>query len=274
MTVNKISKYRSEIMGIAILLICICHSTLFLGQDVLKIYDYIRNFCKIGVDIFFIMSGLGLYNSFSRDNNIWRFYKKRLTRILPTYFMVILIWAVISIVLSLESFTGFLWKYSLISFWMSGELVEWFIAAIILLYLVFPILYWLFKTYRLVVYGFWIIIYVVTFYISMTQADQSALKLINEVFVVRIPCFLVGILIGEYISDEVTHKINMNAVILCGISSIVLLYVNATVNSVCERWIERFFFLPCAFCMIVLACVLFDEIGGERKIGLYLYLDF
>ncbi|MCD8356571.1 MAG: acyltransferase [Clostridia bacterium] len=267
MTIDKISKYRSEIMGMAILLIIVCHSTLAFSGGILKAYDYMRSFCKIGVDIFFMMSGLGLYNSFNRDNNILRFYKKRLTRLLPAYIFVVVIWAVISVGLSIESLTDFFWKYSLVSFWLDGELAEWFIAAIVLLYLIFPVLYWLLKTHSLVLYGLWAIVYGVTFYISMTQVDQSAIRLINEAFVVRIPAFLTGILIGEQISVYVTRKINTATVIWYGIGSIVLLCVNVFANSVCERWVERVLFLPCAFCIIMLVSILLN--GAEKRMGKY-----
>ena len=88
--IDRISKYRREIMGMAIIMIMLCHTTLFFEPIIIrKIYYEVKTFLKIGVDIFFLLSGLGLYYSFSRDENVGRFYLKRFYRILPTYISII-----------------------------------------------------------------------------------------------------------------------------------------------------------------------------------------
>lgn len=59
---NLISKYRTELMGISAILILICHAA---GNNVLmpKWLMYLVAQGSIGVDVFFFLSGMGLYYS-------------------------------------------------------------------------------------------------------------------------------------------------------------------------------------------------------------------
>ena len=73
-------------MGMAILSILIFHYTedcYTVGinySGIVKLYKtYIGS---SGVDIFLLLSGLGLYYSFSKNNSIKDFYSKRLKRVL------------------------------------------------------------------------------------------------------------------------------------------------------------------------------------------------
>ena len=78
---NVISKKRNIILGIATLLVAYCHSTsllvenLFPIQIINNILVFIREIGTIGVDIFLILSGVGLYYSFSKNKNLKQFYK-------------------------------------------------------------------------------------------------------------------------------------------------------------------------------------------------------
>lgn len=206
---HKISKSRKEIMGVAILLIMFCHSTLHIEAPIIsQAYHLARQFSKIGVDLFFLLSGMGLYISFEKDNNVLRFYKKRLIRIVPQYAMVFICWGIISIGLSLESPLGYIWRYSLISFYISGELVTWFVAAILLLYLLFPLFYKLFQNSVIYVFGMCALIYGVSFCLTLAFMEGTPMRLINEAFIVRIPTFLMGMMIGKNLNTECERRRN------------------------------------------------------------------
>ena len=69
------SKYRAQLMGIAMLLIMLFH----VGA---LSYGY------VGVEFFLLLSAIGLYFSLSKNDQLGPFYKKRLVRILPTYLIV------------------------------------------------------------------------------------------------------------------------------------------------------------------------------------------
>lgn len=88
-----ISKYRSQLMGIATLLILFGHSA---GNGVLM-PRWMVSLCgiaSVGVDIFLLTSGFGLYfslNSLYKDHNgdlrLW--YKRRYKRLLIPYVIII-----------------------------------------------------------------------------------------------------------------------------------------------------------------------------------------
>ena len=89
---ENLSKYRKVLMGVQIILIIIFHFT----EDC-KIYDvrfsgiinlFYRYIRSSGVDMFLLLSGLGLYFSWKKKPEPKAFYKKRYMRILIPYFIV------------------------------------------------------------------------------------------------------------------------------------------------------------------------------------------
>ena len=85
-----LSKYRSELMGFASILIVLFHSnTVFrygIYNQYYKIFIYQQN---IGVEIFLIVSGIGLYFSLSKSNfNFKEYYIKRILNVYLTYLII------------------------------------------------------------------------------------------------------------------------------------------------------------------------------------------
>ena len=79
-----ISKYRGELMGLAILFVMLFHVSVprtdaFFG---------IRRMGNIGVDMFFFLSGIGLWYSWTRNADAMNFFKKRLLRIYPAWLIL------------------------------------------------------------------------------------------------------------------------------------------------------------------------------------------
>ena len=86
---KKIIHYRSIWMALAAIWIVYYHSGLpSFGPVTLTI----KSLGYGGVDIFVFASGLGCYYSLSKNPDILTFWKKRLTRILPTYYLVLIPW--------------------------------------------------------------------------------------------------------------------------------------------------------------------------------------
>ena len=88
--ISLLSKYRTQLMGLAMLLILIFHT----GIDVksVNVIRSIKDIGDVGVDIFLLLSGIGLYFSYSKNNDKKYFYKKRVLRILPTFIPVAIVW--------------------------------------------------------------------------------------------------------------------------------------------------------------------------------------
>lgn len=102
-----LSKYRTALMGIAAIWILIFHewNRIFDAIPVLgEMEHFIKRIGFCGVDIFLLLSGMGLTFSIKKSKNIGVFYVKRLKRIvLPFVFM-----GVIKLIFSEWTFVDFL----------------------------------------------------------------------------------------------------------------------------------------------------------------------
>ena len=146
--ISRIPEVRNELFGFSIISIIIFHfcenaetanSSAVLSAFV-KGYDLLIG--SAGVEIFLFLSGMGLFYSFSRDPHVMRFYRKRLARILPTYLLFGGAgWLALDVVIRQAGWGRFAWDLSMLSFWTEGVRLVWYIALILALYLLFPLLY-------------------------------------------------------------------------------------------------------------------------------------
>lgn len=61
---NRLSKYRKELMGFSALLILVCHAYAYI--DLPPLLGYVLSIGNIGVDCFLFLSGMGLWYSLSK----------------------------------------------------------------------------------------------------------------------------------------------------------------------------------------------------------------
>lgn len=143
---NLINKYRKELFGIASCMIVFHHLTIKgNGNPLIDIYMFLRLVGAMGVDLFLFLSGIGLVYSFEKNNSIKEFYMRRCQRILPAYLCI--------------AFPFYLWRdcivgkngilvlvkhLFLVQFWKEGA-GDWYIAAIFILYALFPLIYYSIK---------------------------------------------------------------------------------------------------------------------------------
>ena len=126
-----ISKYRTEVMGIASVMIMFGH-TVFWGNISYGVFTPIVTLGYCGVDIFLFLSGFGLFYSMQKGKSIKSFYCKRLLRILPTFLCVMILYSILnyktwSLVWFVNPMT---WYYA-----------YWYVPFILLMYLVYPFVY-------------------------------------------------------------------------------------------------------------------------------------
>lgn len=131
-----ISRQRKALMGVAILLIMLYHSSVIFE---IPIFRHLFSNGDIGVELFAVLSGIGIYHSLSK-NSIIVFYKKRIARIVPSFLLVSIPYS-----LFLLLCRGASWKYfvSLVSGIapLLGDYTFWFVSFIMLCYLVSPVLF-------------------------------------------------------------------------------------------------------------------------------------
>lgn len=131
-----ISKYRTQLMGIAMLWIILFH-TPFNDTELPSLLRYIRRTGYGGVDIFFFLSGLGIFFAYKKEN-LKSFYKKRFLRIIPYYLPIVLAY---SLFLYFNNFITLkeVWlKVFLLDYWTNEVMLGWYIPVALLFYLITP----------------------------------------------------------------------------------------------------------------------------------------
>lgn len=142
-----LSRYRTEIMGFAILWVVWFHSEVYLTvfpiSTINVFFDFAKRIGYCGVDIFLLVSGMGIYQSLQK-NNISTYIKNRAKKILPVWWSYLALIVILGLVLFGEiplsklealgfaSFTGF---------WCGlSNQGNWYVYAIVLFYLISPVL--------------------------------------------------------------------------------------------------------------------------------------
>lgn len=205
--ISDISTYRSELMGWSIIWIMMLHFTF----NQLHPLGFVAQYGFAGVDIFMMVSGLGLYYSLDSNHDILRFYKKRLFRIFPTYYFLGIF---ASILLFRDGFCEYLFRYTTIGFWIGSIYWEWFIPSIILLYLLSPFFKYLIdkRTTIELLFLCMIVLIIAYYFIDKEQIlDRSHFFLLY-----RVPAFVFGMICAYWIKNNVS-SIFYFTILLAGI---------------------------------------------------------
>lgn len=210
------SKYRTLLMGIATLSIFFFHFT----ED-RQIYQYgFAGFVKFyntyigsgGVDIFLMLSGLGLYYSWKKNPNYKEFIKKRLVRILLTYFIIAIPAIIIRDIFILDkTWINVISDLFFVSLLKHGNRWHWYIFFISVCYIIFPWLYDLIESKKKNVLIEESLLQIVT---SVTVLGVVLYYFANRYFgnlnimFLRIPVFIFGIYLGKlaYNKERITNK--------------------------------------------------------------------
>ena len=212
--VKDISVYRSEIMGWSILWVMMLH---FQFNQIAP-FGFIAQYGIAGVDIFMMVSGLGLYYSLNSSRSIIKFYKKRLLRIFPTYY---LFGIVASSLLYHDGIWEYFLRYSTIGFWTGCLYWEWFIPSIVFLYLLSPLFKYIIDQRKFILLTF-INIVVLAFSFCMIDNNQI-LDRVHFFFIYRIPAFIFGMICAYWIHNRVSIR-NYYFLLILGIPVFGLLF--------------------------------------------------
>lgn len=192
-----ISAYRSYIMGFSILWITVFHSSLSIQNPILRT---IKLLGYGGVDFFLFLSGMGLYVSLRKSSDVLAFYKRRLSRLMPSYLVFLVFWflykmrhADLTIAQMIKSFLG--------NIFMTGWANEipyqfnWYVQALFWFYLLAPCVYALISgTKRRLRTDGLILLSAVCF--SLTLVHHFTLMAVS-----RIPVFILGMIYADWEKD-------------------------------------------------------------------------
>lgn len=209
-----ISKFKAEIYGISILWIMLFHAhPMFkvhytLGTTFLKPLDAFIGYGNMGVEIFLFCSGIFLYFSYHRKPDAYVFITKRITRLFWPCLIISFVYWFYTCIMVKDSLLLFVSKATMLDFWISGDQQIWFVAAILVFYLLYPYIYGfmfqgkgklsnpLLRMIVLVLAA--MLITMVLKYIYPQYYDKI------EIGFTRFPVFIIGCYFGKLVYDKKT----------------------------------------------------------------------
>ena len=113
-----ISEYRTQMMGIAALMVVFCHAPAF-GVSMPGVVAKIVASGGLGVDVFLFLSGVGCYYSLSKlaFRSVGSWYKRRLVRILIPYALMQIPFWIYEWCVGKFNLLDSLYTFSTIKFW-------------------------------------------------------------------------------------------------------------------------------------------------------------
>ena len=258
------STHRKFLMGFAVVLIVVFHSVLYnsLNTDsrmVQAIADFICFDFNIGVEIFLLVSGIGLYYSFSKGSISFRKYY--LKRVLNVYLIALIIDLpyIIYTDLIFEN-KGFLYAISewtgLLN-WSGESRIAWYVVFVMILYAVYPLIFKALKATEKSKYSF---IYILLFYIVWVMLCFAMNKTIPEIYsvieiaVTRVPIFIIGCYIGQLVYNKAQFTMKTYITCIAGIAIYVLL--RSISGSLLSQRLSHCL-ISFVLCIIVLAIIQF-----------------
>ena len=137
MSWKSLSKFRTELMGLACLWVML-HHTAFDWPLVLEPLERFSKYGNLGVDIFLLLSGVGLYYAWSGQPKLSDFYVRRFVRLLVPYLLFALpYWVWWDLYLHQGSFLLDLTQLSLP---LRGVITTWYVPAMAAMYLLYPLI--------------------------------------------------------------------------------------------------------------------------------------
>ena len=262
MSLSWISKYRGEIFGIAIITIMLFH----FGDDCKDafsqglidpaahpifrfiVYTYMKYIGSIGVEVFLFLSGVGLYYSFSKDQRLGNFYRKRVLRILPTYLIIgVLFWGIKDFGLYGYGVGRFFKDFFFVTLFTDYTRTMWFVGLIMFLYVIFPIVYHCIfapNTEKGQIVSLSVLIAICAAFTVLLSKVNPGLYENVQIAVTRIPIFILGCYMGKHIKNGVVISRNIALKIMLGIMTCQVIFLeiyDGTYLSVPSRYMDSLY---------------------------------
>ncbi len=257
-----ISRYRGELMGMAMLFVILFH----VGLPRNDLFYGLRRMGNIGVDIFLFLSGIGIWFSWNKltekKNGITQislyltYLKRRFIRIYPAWFIVACAYYIPDFLTKKSQSTSIIDLFGDIlvnwDFWLHDELTFWYIPAIMVLYLFAPPYMELIRRHPIykwlpVVMMMWCIIVQ-----WVTPIHNTVGHL--EIFWSRVPIFFIGINMGEPVrrKDTIDGTGIWMIIIMFGMALAASLFLEQVRHGQFPLFIERMLYIPLTITTVLL----------------------
>lgn len=199
MKLKEIFEYRNIWMAIAIIMVFFFHLE-FESKNI--IIQYIKGIGYGGVDIFLFASGLGCYFSLNKNKKTTEFIKKRIIRIIPTYWTFLIFYFLFKYYtdrISIMEIIGNMFCFQ--SIINPGNDFNWYMSAMWILYIVAPLLFKIINKINTRKELIIIITLLVVYSIPFWNVDNLI------IIITRIPIFFIGMYMAKKSVNE-NYKIN------------------------------------------------------------------
>ena len=194
MYVKTLLKWRNIWMGIAMLWMVYYHSGIVVENSILS---FIKNSGYGGVDIFLFASGVGCYYSLDKNNDFLQFIKRRIGRIIPIYWLFLVIWCFYKILTTDITLSAIVGNFLCVQLFTGlGNNFNWYISAMWLLYFLAPFFYSITKVYHHVIQYVGILILLCVFTIPFWTSNDYI------IMVTRIPIFFIGMIFAKLAKED------------------------------------------------------------------------
>ena len=199
MNYRMLSKYRTELMGVAMLWVMFFHaSDLDMGHEAL---ECLRAAGFGGVDIFILLSAMGLVLSLSKKEvDYTAFMARRAARILPAYYTVVVPYTLFLIIYKGIFWSALVWNVTLLYYWMrSSGAFNWYVAGIMTFYAVTPFCFRKLRSAknRELTVGAGV---AVSLLLCQLFVQEGYWYVMDVAY--RVPVFFLGLLLGFYVKDN------------------------------------------------------------------------
>ncbi len=198
-----ISRYRTQLMGLATLMIIACHAPAS-GVLMPPVFAKVLSYGNFGVDIFLFLSGLGLYYSLSKrpvenGGGYFCYCKRRLSRVFKPYIIIFLPYSFILLALGIYSISDVLLSVTAFEFWFYHR-GAWFVSLIIVLYVIAPLLKAILSGKNRLLVAFCLIVLLELVIRVIHVEDASKTNILSNIIgaASRVPSFIAGMLIAPY----------------------------------------------------------------------------
>lgn len=197
LSTRDVSRHRAFVYGFAAMWVLFFHMVFSFPSD--AVYFPIR-WVKVsgncGVDVFCLLSGMGLYRSFSRDEKIMAFYGRRFVRVfLPAFIIIAYNAARLAGSGGIMEYMG---RLTVLGYW-AGASVLWYAPFILAMYLIYPALYHIQKKNSRLL---WVVLLACLAFPAGAKIAAPEWAAHVEKAISRIPAFVIGCMLAPMLNED------------------------------------------------------------------------
>lgn len=197
---QRLSRYRSELMGLAALWVMLFHAYPFkFGFFPLDAFKYLG---FAGVDIFILLSAMGLYVSLNKEEtpSLLSFYLRRARRILPTFWLIVGLYSLYLVIRGRIGWGVLAWNLSTLYYWFHIDgAFNWYIPAVLAFYALAPLYARLLRRCR---FPGWLTAAMFPISYGIYRLSIPVRLNYTEDFICRLPAFALGMYVGRQLSGK------------------------------------------------------------------------